>query len=353
MVYRVAVLFIAISSILTAQEQYAPILPARGDFPAQIEQYANSVTTAAFAAPSSACNEIENGCVAPGWWGTADLLMWRAHMRSLDYAATEDGTSLTVGVGENHRVNYDRSAGLRTEVGYMTKVGWGVSVGYTHFSADGANAVSRPPGIGQLFSTISHPGGPEEADQASAFTSLDFRLLEFAGRTTVLDERYRSVDLIAGVRWASIDQELIAEYDGRDFVSGQIVDNMEVDAVGLFVGGETHWRLAKGWSVFGRGALGVLYGRMQNTRLETNLNQFEQLVDFRDEYTEPVFNFDARIGVGKQIGVMSLRAGYDLNLWTDVGDGFRFTDDIEESTSSTASGDLLLEGAFLQAAINW
>ena len=157
-----------------------------------VTQQAGAIYELPATLPASTCSPapvtqacFDDACAQPRLWFSGDLLYWNAHMRSLDYAASEDGTTLTIGAGQNHRVDFDRNAGLRTELGYMAKVGWGVSVSYTYFSTEGSDSVDRPPGVGQLFSTISHPGGPEEADTASATTSLDFSTFELLGLSLI------------------------------------------------------------------------------------------------------------------------------------------------------------------------
>ena len=308
---------------------------------------------------AATCGPISSDCIEPFSWFTGDYLYWRAHMRSLDYAAIEDGTTLAIGRGDNQRVDFDRDGGYRLELGHMTKVGWGIAITYTNYEADGVDSVVRPAGIAQLFPTLSHPGGPEEADTASAATSLDYRTFDLAARSRVSCNRFRTIDLFGGFRWADIDHELIARFNGRDFVNGLVFDRIEVEAFGLCVGGETQWKLAGGFSMFGRAAIAGLYGQITNTRLETNLSGLEQLVDFEDEYTQPIFNLETRLGIAKSFSSvqylrnLQIRAGYDLNIWTGIGDRIRFSDDIEESAFSESSGDLLLEGFFCQAGIQW
>ncbi len=290
----------------------------------------------------------------PSTWFRADLLYWQPHLRSVDYASTEDGSSLAIGAGRTHRVEFDRDPGFRVGLGHMTDMGWGLGVEYTYFSSStGVATVERPGGVGQLFSTLSHPGGPEEADIATATTTLDYATYDITAATRVVDREYQSFDIFGGLRWATIVNELDAFFDGRDFVNGTIEDRMDVNAFGVAFGTEGHWRLRSGWFIFGRSSFAALYGNIRNTRVETNLNGAEQLVDFEDEYVEPLFNFETRIGLAKSLGRCEVRAGYDLNIWTGIGDRVRFTDDIEETAYSAASGDLLLEGFFLQLAYSW
>ena len=292
-------------------------------------------------------------CAEAAWWATADLVYWQAHLRSLDYAASEDGTSLALGAGQTHRVDFDRDAGIRTELGYMTQVGWGLGVSFTGFTTEGDASVVRPAGVGQLFSTLSHPGGPEEADVASATTTFDYKTFDVLARCRLIDERFKGIDLFGGLRWAKIRHNLTAVYDGRDFVNGLVDDQIDIDALGFLFGGQVHWRLARGWSVFGRSSLGAMYGRFDDWRLETNLDGLEQLVDYRDSYQQPMLNFDSRLGLSKAIGNLQVRAGYDLNIWTSLGDRVLFVDDIEEATFTSSAGDVLLEGFFLQLVHSW
>lgn len=294
------------------------------------------------------CEEVEQST-----WLRSEFLYWNPHIRSVDYASTEDGSSLAIGAGGTHRVGFDQAAGFRVGIGHMTKAGWAVGFDYTDFSTSGEDRTERPGGIGQLFSTLSHPGGPEEADLAIATTSLDFATYDLTAATRVVDKHFRSIDVFAGLRWATIDHELNADFDGRDFVNGEINDRMELNAFGMMFGAEGHWRMAEGWFLFGRSSLAAMYGDVRNTRIETNLNGFEQLVDFQDEYTTPLFNVETRLGIAKSLGCFELRFGYDFNIWTGIGNRIRFSDDIEETAYAPADGDMLLEGLFFQLATSW
>ena len=294
------------------------------------------------------CDEVH-----PSTWVRAEFLYWNPNIRSVDYASTENGLSLAIGAGRTHRVGFDQAAGFRVGVGHMTKTGWALGFDYTDFSTSGEGRAERPPGVGQLFSTLSHPGGPEEADVASGITTLDFATYDFTAATRVIDRRFRSLDVFAGLRWATIEHELNANFDGRDFVNGEINDLIDLNAFGMMFGGEGHWRFAEGWFLFGRTSVAALYGDVRNRRIETNLNGLEQLVDFEDKYVTPIFNVETRLGLAKTLGRWEIRFGYDFNIWTGIGDRIRFTDDIEQAAFAPADGDLLLEGLFFQFSANW
>lgn len=292
-------------------------------------------------------------CSSSGLWGSVDVVSWTPHMRGLDFAATEDGSALSIGVAQIHEADLDRDVGFRTQLGYNTSVGWGIGFGYTHFGTEGTSTVPRPPGAGQLFATYSHPGGPSEANNATSTASLDFNVLDVVARRGIVDAQFVSVTLFGGVRWADIGQELSTQFDGRDFTNGIISSSTDLNAFGLRFGGEAHWRMANGWSAFGNASGAALYGKFDNRRFESNFDGAQVLVDLRDSFVQPVFNLDTALGVAWQHNGWQLSGGYELNVWTNFSESLRFVDDIEQGGLTSLSGDLLLEGFFFRIAKTW
>lgn len=288
-----------------------------------------------------------------GFWASADVLYWSPHMRGFDFAVTEDGTAATLGTGSTHEVSFDRTAGFRTQVGYVTQTAWSIDFGYTHFATDGENSVSRPPGVGQLFATYSHPGGPEEAETAAATATFDFDTFDIVARHPIVNRQFIGIDLFGGVRWARINHSIAADYNGRDFIAGVVRDEFDINAFGFRVGGDTHWRMAHGCSLFGRAAVAALYGQIKNQRLETNLNGNQLRVRIDDSYEQPIFNIDTALGLAWTSRWLQLSSGYEFNAWTNTSDRLRFVDDIEEAGFASVSGDILLEGFFFRVGATW
>ena len=286
-------------------------------------------------------------------WGRVELLNLTPHMRGLDYAASETGSSLVLGSGRSHEVKLDRDMGLRVQLGALFDSGWGIDFGYTHFGSEGRDAVTRPPGTGQLFSTFSHPGGPEESDVASASTSLDYDVFDIAARFGVVKGCAVAVDLFAGLRWADISHELRADYNGRDFVNGVLSNTADVNAFGLRTGTDGRWFLNSKWSGFASTAVAAMYGDFNLHRFESNISGTQIEVDFHDSYTQPIFNIETAIGISYCLRSVRISGGYELNVWTNLGDSLRFVDDIEEGGLAAMPGDLLLEGFFCRLEKTW
>ncbi len=289
------------------------------------------------------------------WWLASDVLVWQPHLRSQDFVAVEDGSQSAIGAGNARHAELDRDAGFRLNLGMHAGSGWGLVFGYTNFSSSGFTSVERPSPSHVLISTFSHPQGPDTADSATANTTLDLSVFDLSIRSQIIRSADTKVNLMGGVRWASIDSELLAAFQGQDFRfgGGEIFDRSEMDAFGLFGGGEVNWRLVDGWSIYGQATVGALYGRMHQTRTEVNRGGLDQVVDYQDQFSQPVFNIDARLGLSKAIGRVQFRTGYDMSIWTNVAERLRFSDDRQEAAYGTSSGDLLLEGLFFQGNVCW
>lgn len=291
---------------------------------------------------------------SPRLVASVDFLNWTPHMGGLDFAVTEDGSALALGSGQVHSMDFDRDIGIRGLLGYRRQDNWSVNFGFTHFGSEGSSSVTRPSGAGQLFSSFSHPGGPEEAESAAAFASFDYDVFDVYASRAIICNRSIAVNLFGGLRWADVSHEISTRLDGRDFVGGQVNSQSDVNAFGIRFGGDCAWRLGRGWSVFGNTAMGAFYGQFDTHRFETDNNGAQTLVDLRHAYDQAIFNFETALGVGWECrrGVQ-LNVGYEMNVWTNLGSSLRFGDDIEEASISSLSGDLLLEGLFVRVSKAW
>lgn len=296
--------------------------------------------------------ECSSPCL-PRFHGSVDMISWSPHMRGLDFAASEDGTSLSIGSGQVHDLDLDRDIGMRTHLGFRATEHWSINFGYTHFGTEGTDTVLRPAGAGQLFPTVSYPGGPQDAEIASAFASFDYDAFDVVAAYPLVCRPAIGISVFGGLRWADINHELLTQLDGRDFVNGEILNQSDVNAFGLRFGSDCEWRLPHGWSVFGTTAVGALYGNIDNYRLETNNNGAQTLVSLTDAYEQPIFNIETALGASWNVAGVQLSFGYELNIWTNLGDSLRFVDDNESGGMTAMPGDLLLEGMFVRLSKSW
>ncbi|MEZ6119782.1 MAG: Lpg1974 family pore-forming outer membrane protein [Pirellulaceae bacterium] len=287
---------------VTRATPFAPQRNAEPQIQSQIEQTTSrpadlpTVTaTSYFEDPTACftceppCSEIlcETDCWYPaeceaGLVGGVSYLRLKPSIRGLDYALIEDGTALTVGRSELQHLDLDSDSGLRAFLGYRTRAGWTAGVRYLTTDFIGTDSVERPPGIGQLFATRSHPDGNEEGDIAQADGSLDVQVFDLEASKCVIRSPFANVSLFGAVRWTELSLNNTFRYDGRDFVNGVIRENLAVDGAGLQFGAQCDWKWAFGFALTGRASAGLTRATFQSARLETNINDAFVLVDALD-----------------------------------------------------------------------
>lgn len=288
----------------------------------------------------------------PTWSASLDGLYWKPRQRGLDYAVTEDGSSLILGQGQIHNLDFDRDSGFRLAMAHLTKTGWTVRAAFTMFDTDGSALAQRPDGVGQLFATRSHPSGTsDEAETATAFGSIDYKTFDLTAERFVFQNRFASVATFAGIRWVEIDQQMDLRYDGRDFDNGRIWDQTNMDGFGLRMGSQSTWHMAKGFSLFGSLAGGLTYGRHDMRFSESNIDETVSIVDVRDQYDEAVGSLEAMAGLNWTCRNVSVGLGYEMIKWFNVGERSMFVDNVREGAYASLSKDLLLEGLFVNFTV--
>ncbi len=144
-------------------------------------------------------------------------------------------------------------------------------------------ALAQEPAGGNLWATRSHPNSNEEAQTARALGSFNYNVFDFEAAHAFEINRFATVKLLGGLRWANIEQDLRIEYDGRDFTNAVVSQPLSMDAFGVPLGLQGQWHLAGGWTLFGRGVGSVMYGSFRSRLLETNLGGADTIVDVRDD----------------------------------------------------------------------
>ena len=288
---------------------------------------------------------------SPYFFAATEYLSWKASQPGNDFAVSESGNALIVGDGDVHRATLDTDSGFRAQIGYMTSTGWSVSGSYTYFDADGTARADRPAGAGQLFATRSHPDGNLEADTATGFTSLDYNVFDLVFRRSVNQTAFSDLRVFGGVRWASIDQLLRTELDGRDFNDAVIENTTSVNAAGIRVGSDTTWRLAKGFFLYGQASGGLLFAESSTQQVETDFSGTDLLVNLNDQRDRSLPFLDTRLGIGWSRKNISVTAGYELENWFGLQDRSLFVDNVHEGAFASVSDDIMLSGFFLRMTV--
>ena len=280
----------------------------------------------------------------PGMIGYVDYLHWRARPQGLTFASIADPASLvgTPDIVAHDSLDFGNHDGVRAGLGYRFDTGWEVVWNYTYFnSADAQTALASGGGTTALLATNSFFSKQAmDSVQASGNFRLNLHDIE-AGWGTCLND---SVDYrtFGSFRWAKIDQDFDQAYsyhlDPATVVNGDIHMPLRMDAAGLRLGAEFHWKAADGLRIFGRLAQSLLVADFETQQIETDtLNGSVLNVHRDDSRIVPVL--EAATGIAWCCGPMELSGGYEMSNWFNMID------------ASRQSQSLFIDGCFVRIAL--
>ena len=288
--------------------------------------------------------------VVGSWVAKVDYLNWSINRQGLDFAVATDGTAQAVGNGSVRNLDFGQASGVRVGVGYLFASGWDLTGNYTYFR-NSTSASAQEPAGGNLWATRSHPNFNQEAETAAASGSFDYDVFDLEAGYGYRFNESVAIRPFGGLRWANIDQNLNVRYDGRDFTNGVVDNNLTMDGFGFRVGMDGYWHLGHGWSLFGRGAGSVMYGKFRSRLLETDMNGADTIVNVRDNYSQAVPVLETSMGAAWQYEGFQFAAGYELNNWFDLGNRSMFPDNAHEGAYAPASNSILLNGYFFRCTV--
>lgn len=272
-----------------------------------------------------------------------------------DFAIVDPGTALVVG-GSAATVTYDQTTALRYGLTYsLQDSGFDLGASRVTLSTSGTAIATAPPG-GFLFATLAHPAQNERAETASADLDLEYAVTDLEVGYRVNTDSNLALRLFGGVRFASIDQDMTVRYDGVDFTNTEIVIDREFSGAGLRLGAQADLSIGSGFSLFGRAAGTLFSGSVSLRQRETDNNGLDEIASLRQEDTRiiPMLELAAGVQWDGQLNDslrLHVATGYTLENWFNVNDSVRFVDSSGQGILTQNSGDLSLEGFFLELGL--
>ncbi|MCG8450858.1 MAG: Lpg1974 family pore-forming outer membrane protein [Pirellulales bacterium] len=288
-----------------------------------------------------------------GWFAAADFLNWTLRRQDLDFAITEDGSSLTIGQGQVHNLMLGTEPGARFETGYRSGNDGSISFRYTFVDFSDTASATRPGGGGRLFATRSHPEDDEEADQADAVGTFHYDVLDLEVAQRLHFNETAVLKLLGGFRWVDIDQNNQYRYDGRDFDNGLIQNQVDMNGFGVYFGSELRWSVPHNFQVFMRGEGAILYGDFESHLFQSDSSGADVIVDVTNNYWQSVPSLAAVIGISWELGCVQLSSGYELTSWFNLSDRSSFNDSNHSGAFTPNSGDILLDGLVVRVQCLW
>jgi hypothetical protein len=283
-----------------------------------------------------------------GFFLDAAYLYMKPHSQEMDYAIANSGAS---NAPDGTVVSRDWSwrSGLRAEIGYrLPGQPWSVGFYYT-FLHDATSGSVAPPDGGFLFATLSHPGTVAEVQTASAATSLNYNVYDVeVGRWCTVTNGF-SVRFFGGGRFAHIDQNFTAFYDGCDANQDVVARRLHFNGGGFRAGADAVQNLFWGLNFFGRASAGLVGGEFHSTLIETNNAGANTLTNFIDRFEKVVPVAEMTMGLGWQYRNLLLIAGYQYINWFGLVNVPTFVNDAHQGKFVRQTSDLSLEGLILRA----
>jgi hypothetical protein len=324
---------------LRAQESESPLLPLPE--PLHVEH-----KTALWHEEAAEAEDVH-----PGFIGSVEYLYLKPRRRGLDYALVDP---LANGRPEGYLASADWEArsGVRAGLAYrFWGAGWEVGFIYTYLHTDRSASVSAPP-AGTLYTVLTQPGPVEQAQTATALTSLTYNVYDAELARWFDAGCGLQLRPIGGLRFAHITQGLDAFYDGRDANNDLVSNTIKFAGGGLRGGCEGEWYCGCcGFGLYGRAAVSLLVGDFEATTTETNDGGQTVIANVSDKFQKVVPVFELALGGCYRYRNLRMRAGYEFTNWFGLVDSPDFADDVHQGKVYRRIGDLGLDGLFLRGEL--
>ncbi len=279
-----------------------------------------------------------------------DYLNWQATRSGLGVAILDpQGVGVPSAGDPIQSLDLGNGGGVRAGIGMRTRTGWDLGFTYTHLSTNGR--LDFAPGSNQVLALLSSPAsGLTNADSVVATGGVNLNVydLEAGHWLHFCDSVSSRVSL--GLRYANIDQDLRAVYDGGAFSNGIVDAPTQFEGFGGRVAGSVHWNMYRNLSLFGSLGISLLAGELQSHRYEENFGTAVIDVSQTFEQVSPVM--ELAVGADWKNGPWNVAAGYELSSWLNAATSTDFVDNFHGGSIDNGATDIGFDGFFFRLVYN-
>lgn len=330
-----------------------------------------------YLAPNRHCLRIAEDL--QGLFVEADVLLWQARQRGLEFAVVNDANSLTNVQGRIVNPHFNWEAGYRIGLGYTLPYdGWRVGAYLTHFHTTSHTFVGHDlndtfngggPGI---ISVWTHPQAFQDQAEfarwgtAEADWKLCFNIMTLEMDRAFCVGRYLTVKPHFGVKGGTIHQHFHIDYrPGGQLFPNQFANFSQVwlrnrtFCVGPFYGFASYWKVGDHWNFFGN-----IAGALLSTNFQLFHNQNDQCsftndnVKLKNQFW--TFRPQAEISLGitwsaclgnpcKRSQYVGISFSYEAQYWWKENELPRFYNLKNMGTYLPSQGALMLQGLTVAA----
>ena len=306
---------------------------------------------------------------------TGDWLYFKPEEKGLTYALESNATSSTalgttiwnLGSGKYKSTDFDWSSGFRVGIGWNTKHDdWDFLLSWMRFYSHEKNSVASS---GSTYVDPTIALGPVAS--ASANFHLHLNQIELVLGREFYVSRALSLKPLVGIITSWIDQKYITHYDTMlgigSLGNGTFNKNTNKNdfwGTGLKGGINTQWELGWGFSIFGNGALSILYGKFDVKKTsEVNASTGGVPINKNPSATDNfhLARYIADVSLGMRFDYMfnddrihlGLQGGWEDHIYFGQNQFLTSTNIYNVGQIESANQDLTLQGFALSARLDF
>jgi len=288
--------------------------------------------------------------------------MWmKPTEEGLEYAMDQDtsGNSvfpLTTGKTKGFSADsneWDWRPGFRVGFGfYAMHDAWNISVDWTYFKMKADSELSNG-GTGVLLALWLPARDPQlhpnqlSIPNASARWSGDYNTMDIMIGKPYHISRYYISNPMFGIRAGWIDQDYHIRYFTHE--ENNVWLKNDYWGAGIRSAYEGQFLLGSGWSIYGKAAFSLLFGKFDISQQSENSSI---LKEYKTEDSFYTVQPNAELGIGiswskfyhKNQYQVSLKIGYEFNQWWDQNQARKFFDVDPTANDTVSRGDLSFNG---------
>jgi hypothetical protein len=204
-----------------------------------------------------------------------------------------------------------------------------------------------------LYATLTRGGSYDQVDSAAAANNIDYNVIDVDISHRIKVSETFCVNVFGGGRFAWIDQEFSAVYNGgpdkatNDTVSSPVFFN----GAGLTFGSEGQWNVWHGLGVYARARGSLLSGQFRDFLTETTNNGSVVIVNVAEKHDQIVPVAELGLGLNYCSDHWHLSVGYELANWFSMVNSPDFPDASNIGKVGRRTSDLSIEGLAVQLGL--
>lgn len=286
----------------------------------------------------------------------ADVLFWQSSVDGLNYAVKSKSTTF-LDDATIKAPTQDWDWGFRLGLGYhLPRDKWDLLATYTRMQA---HASGHDDGV--LFPSWGGafvPSGESWYVQSgSAHWNANLNMLDVElGRDTQAG-KHLTLRPLMGVRTLFLNQHYHLKYKGGNQLASGEEDRIHLQSdfwgVGLRLGVDSVWNIARGWGIYGNGSISLLSGHFNVKERETQKPEVLRELEWRQDVDPLVVAADLALGVqwdylfSKDRYHFGMKLGWEFNVFFDQNQQIRWVGDSIPGFVISEDGDLSFQGVTL------